>query len=756
MSSEVGSGHISIFPVMTGFKSKVSKEVSATAKASGSAFSKGFAGVGQQTGTSLGAAFKRGFSKASQGTADAALSPFKKDVAKATADLSKARNKMADDAGKVRVAEMRLADAIARSGEGSTAAVAAEEKLASARRKLAVDTAQYKAATDSLSSAQSELSKAQSALQVKSGTLGSAVQKTGEMCRSAMDKVKGAATSAFNALPQSVQGGLTKMGGMVKSATSALGPHLSNIASKLGGAMSSAMGMIATGAGNMAKAAVTAFTAVTGMSLGAYANYEQLVGGVDTLFKESSGKVQQYASQAYKTSGLSANAYMEQVTGFSASLLQSLGGDTAKAADYADMAVRDMSDNANKMGTDMTLIQNAYQGFAKQNYTMLDNLKLGYGGTKEEMERLIADANRVKAANGEMADLSIDSFADVSEAIHIIQTDMGITGTTAQEAQSTISGSVGMMKAAWTNWLTEMGKGNADMGALTTQMVDTVATAAGNILPRLGTIAGNLFTTLTTSATNWLNTDLPARLNQFQAWVSANLPTMLQRGMDMLGSVAQGIINNMPQITQSAVTLIGTAAGAIISRLPQMVSGGLQMLAGVAQGFANAVPQLIGQIPDIVSRVWNGFTSQDWPGIGLNIITGIGRGIVSAAGGLVDIAVNAAKDALNAVKGWLGIKSPSRKFRDQVGKMIPAGAAMGIERGKPRLLASAKRMAQDTVSAAKVSFGDMGAPNYRTDAASGGYGGMQQTINFYGKVETPDEVTRALRVQQRHGLAATA
>ena len=227
-------------------------------------------------------------------------------------------------------------------------------------------------------------------------------------------------------------------------------------------------------------------------ALDAYADWEQLTGGVDTLFKDASQTVQKYAAGAYKTAGVSANQYMSQVTSFSASLIQSLGGDTAKAAEMGNMAIVDMADNANKMGSSLTDIQNAYQGFAKQNYTMLDNLKLGYGGTKSEMERLIADANRVKAANGEMADLSIESFADVVEAIHTVQTEMGITGTTALEAAETIEGSVASMKAAWSNWLAELGKDDADISGMTKALADSVVTSIENIAPRVKQIFESL------------------------------------------------------------------------------------------------------------------------------------------------------------------------------------------------------------------------------------------------------------------------
>ena len=226
-------------------------------------------------------------------------------------------------------------------------------------------------------------------------------------------------------------------------------------------------------------------------SIQAYADYEQLVGGVETLFKDSSGMVQAYAKNAYKTAGLSANAYMETVTSFSASLLQSLGGDTEKAAKYADMAITDMSDNANKMGTSMESIQYAYQGFAKQNYTMLDNLKLGYGGTKSEMERLLADAEKLTGIKYDISNLS-----DVYEAIHVIQTELGITGTTAQEASTTIQGSFNMMKAAWDNLLVALADPSADFSAIFGEMVDSASTLLANAIPILGNLLGEMIVKL--------------------------------------------------------------------------------------------------------------------------------------------------------------------------------------------------------------------------------------------------------------------
>lgn len=255
--------------------------------------------------------------------------------------------------------------------------------------------------------------------------------------------------------------------------------------SRIGSAAGKVGSVMVKGLAAGTAAAGAALVALTKNAVSYYSDYEQLVGGVETLFKDSGETVMKYAADAYKTAGLSANEYMDTVTSFSASLLQSLGQDTALAADVAHVAITDMADNANKMGTNMTLIQNAYQGFAKQNYTMLDNLKLGYGGTQAEMKRLLQDAQRIKKEQGENVKYSIDSFADIVEAIHVVQEEMGITGTTAEEASETIQGSIGMMKAAWKNFLTGMADSNQDFNALTTNLVNSVITVANNIVPRL-------------------------------------------------------------------------------------------------------------------------------------------------------------------------------------------------------------------------------------------------------------------------------
>lgn len=246
-------------------------------------------------------------------------------------------------------------------------------------------------------------------------------------------------------------------------------------------------------AGVAAAAAVGTATAAIGKTaLDAYSKYEQLVGGIDTLFKSSSAKMQQYAANAYQTAGVSANRYMEISTSFAAALISSLGGNTEAAAEMANTAITDMSDNANKMGTSLETVQEAYMSLSRGNYEMLDSLKLGYGGTKAELERLLSDAEEFSAAQGRVRDFSVDSYSDIVEAIHVVQDEMGITGTTAEEAATTIEGSVNKAKASWENWLAGLGNENADMGVLTDQLVGSVATAGENIIPRVGQIMGTL------------------------------------------------------------------------------------------------------------------------------------------------------------------------------------------------------------------------------------------------------------------------
>ena len=289
---------------------------------------------------------------------------------------------------------------------------------------------------------------------------------------------------------------------------------------------------IGTAVGAVAAAAGAAAVKLGKEVVSAYADYEQLVGGVDTLFKDNSKELQSYAANAYKTAGLSANEYMETVTSFSASLIQSLGGDTEKAVKYADMAITDMSDNANKMGTDMSMIQSAYQGFAKQNYTMLDNLKLGYGGTKSEMERLLADAEAISGIH-----YNLESYADVVDAIHVIQTSMDITGTTAKEAEHTISGSVNALQAAGKNLLVGFGNADADMEQLCGNMAEALKNVITNITPVIENIVKAL----------------PTATKALLEAIAELLPTLLDTVTQLFSQLLTTILELLLQLIPAAV-----------------------------------------------------------------------------------------------------------------------------------------------------------------------------------------------------------
>ena len=374
---------------------------------------------------------------------------------------------------------------------------------------------------------------------------------------------------------------------------------LKDLGGKLGNGLKTAA-KIGTAAVATAAAGITALTTAAVKN---YAEYEQLIGGVETLFKESSDQVQEYANRAYQTAGLSANQYMETVTSFSASLLQSLDGDTRKAADYADRAIIDMADNANKMGTDIGMIQNAYQGFAKQNYTMLDNLKLGYGGTKTEMERLIKDANRVKKANGQMADLSIDSFADVTEAIHIMQEEMGISGTTSKEASSTISGSISSMKSAWTNLLTGLADGNADVGELVNNLVTTIVGDGseenlgvfGNIMPAVQTAL--------TGASTLISELLPQIVQTIPTIITENLPILAEAAVSIIQSLVDGISGNQEMLFEPVFGVITFLAESFITMLPQIVQLGFDLVVSLASGISENMNELVATVFDLVQYI---------------------------------------------------------------------------------------------------------------------------------------------------------
>ena len=359
---------------------------------------------------------------------------------------------------------------------------------------------------------------------------------------------------------------------------------------------SGAISTIATGVRSFAKAGAVAVgavsTAIGGMAakaVSAYADYEQLSGGVEKLFgKDTAKTMMRYAQDAYKSAGMSANQFMEQSTSFAASLIQSYQGDTMQAAEQANKAMVAISDNFNTFGGDIQAVQSAYQGFAKQNYTMLDNLKLGYGGTKSEMERLIKDANEYAKANGMAADLSIESFGDIVEAIDLVQQKQGIAGTTAKEAATTISGSIGMMKAAWQNLLVAFADKNANLGQYFSKLTDSAKTAFNNILP-----------------------------------------------------VAKQAIKGIGQIIADIVPTIGSMLPELVNDvLPDLIKAGTSLLSSIIAGIAQGLPMLIEAIPDILGAIWDGLVA-GWPAMkeaGLKLLEMVGNGIQAAGEFVVDAA----------------------------------------------------------------------------------------------------------------------
>lgn len=677
--SQVGSAHVAIFPTMSGFRSAVNKEVTATGKAATSTLSAAFKGAGQKSGAQLGRELKAAFKSSSTSMADQVLSTFRKDVASAQSAVTSARRKMEDDAGRLRVAEERLQEV--RGNEKSTASqvAAAEERVASAQRRCEASSASYNAATERLTAAQESLRRAQEEVakasskssNVFSRLAGRVTSSVGSALSGLSSKVTSAGRSAFSKLPSVVQSGVSRaFSGVGKVASGALGglrsaassvcdgvkKSFSDMASGVGSAMSAMAKATAVGAAALG----AAFVATGKQALDSYASWEQLVGGVDTLFGDASAQVQQYAANAYRTAGMSANAYMETVTGFSASLLQGLGGDTARAAEVADMAVTDMSDNANKMGTSIDSIRDAYQGFAKDNYDMLDNLKLGYGGTASEMARLINDSGVL----GDSMQVTAENVKDVPfdkmiEAIHQVQTEMGITGTTSKEASSTIEGSVSSARAAWENWLVSLGRGSAEAQEATTQLVDAVAVAAANIVPRVGVIAQTLLATVYQGASEFITTQLPTLMAQALAFVTSQLPVMVQTGLTMLTGLLTGIVNNLPLILNVAIQLVLTMANGIatqlptlvplavqavltlvtgiVNNLPQIIQTGITMLTSLAQGVVNAIPTLVSQAPTIIGNLVAGIVS-NLPQIinaGIDILQSLASGLVQAVPNLI-------------------------------------------------------------------------------------------------------------------------
>jgi len=432
---------------------------------------------------------------------------------------------------------------------------------------------------------------------------------------------------------------------------------------KLGSIAKTGLKTVAVATGAVA----SAFAGIVTASVNARGEIEQSLGGVETLFKDSADKVIKNANNAFKTAGMSANEYMQNVTSFSASLLQSVAGDTNKAADIADMAMTDMSDNANKMGTSMESITDAYQGFAKQNYTMLDNLKLGYGGTKTEMERLLADAQKITGIK-----YDINNLSDVYEAIHVIQGELGITGTTAKEASETLQGSFSAMKASWNNFLS----GAGDLS----QVVDTATDVVKNVvrivneaipdivssiskslpellelggeilqqliqgiityLPELMNSAGQILSSLAQGIIQTLPQLLPVVLQIIQTLITNltnSLPQIIQVGFQVILQLATGIAQMLPTLIPEAVNCIVTLVEGLLDNIDQLIDAGIQLIIGLAEGLINALPTLIEKIPVIIEKLINAIVN-NLPKIiqmGITLIVKLAEGLIKAIPQLV-------------------------------------------------------------------------------------------------------------------------
>ena len=602
-----------------------------------------------------------------------------------------------------------------------------------------------------------------------------------------------------------------------------------------------------TGLKNLAGAAKE-FTA---SAVSAYGDVEQLRGGIETLFGDSAQKVLEDADAAFKTAGMNAADYMETSIQSAASLINSLGGDQAKAAELMNMSITDMADNVNKMGTSMEAVQNAYRGFSRGNFTMLDNLALGFAGTKEGMQDLL---NKAEEISGIKYDIS--SYADMVEAIHVVQTEMGITGTTSREAAETIQGSVGAMKSAWDNLVAGIADPNADIGTLIENLVGTSTTALNNIVPAVGRTLSSIgavfgkmapqvlakipevFSSVAPSLseaaiamvgsiTKGFSDNAPAfveagfeMIHNLSEGLVEGIPAFLENvlpmvedfsetlregagnlvdvGIDFILNLAQGIMDSLPTLLAQLPQIVINIAGVINDNAPKLLVGGVKLIWTLITGILSAVPALLENFPqifqailavwtalnwldlgkqavtfikngvqalansvpntikdigskaiewfkgidwatagtqaiefiktailrvatsvpqtvlDIARMAWDWFGSVDWYSLGSNIIKGIVNGLRDGVGWIKDAARQAAQNALDAAKDFLGIKSPSRLFKNEVGAMIPRGLALGIEDNTDEAVKSSTDLAKRVFA----PFEDLSVPTMEIPTAT--------------------------------------
>lgn len=558
--------------------------------------------------------------------------------------------------------------------------------------------------------------------------------------------------------------------GIKGSITSALGGEASSAGSQLGSILS-------TGIKGAVVAGVAGLGAIIGGALTEGGALQQSLGGVETLFKDSAGQVIAAANEAYRTAGVSANSYMEQVTSFSATLLQGLGGDTAAAASYADKAIVQMSDNANKMGTSMESIQYAYQGFAKDNYTMLDNLKLGYGGTQAEMARLINDSGVLGDSIEVTAETVKDvPFSSIIDAIQVIQDNLGITGTTAKEAATTLTGSFASVKAAISNVLAGLALGQ-DLGPALNALSSTLSTfLSGNLIPALynilsalpgalvtfistlgpqlaaglSTIVPQMMTTgaqmlqslsagLAQGIPNFLAQALPMLL-QFTENLRANFSNIVDAGIDLLLNFVQGIANGLPTLIEYIPTIISNIAGLINDNAPKILQAGIQIIVTLVKGLINAIPTIIANIPQIIGAIVDTITAFNWINLGATVIKTLGNGLLSMANGLKGFMESTLSGAIDYLKSL-----PKQAL--QWGKDMLDGFIQGIVGSVGGVINAVKDVGSAIASYLHFSRPDVGPlRNYETwmpDMLTG----MAQSIraNLYRITDAMDLVGGSMR-----------
>ena len=513
---------------------------------------------------------------------------------------------------------------------------------------------------------------------------------------------------------KSVIGSVKNMNESMKDATNSA----SKMSSVMKGIGSSAI-KVGKGLAVAGAAAATAVTALVSKSVGAFADYEQLTGGVETLFGAGGRSVEEYAqsvgksvsdiqgkydslmsaqnvvlenaNKAYMTAGMSANEYMDTVTGFSASLISSLGGDTNKAADYANSALVDMSDNANKMGTDMESIKNAYQGFAKQNYTMLDNLKLGYGGTQEEMKRLLSDAEKLTGQR-----YNISSFADITQAIHAIQTQMDITGTTAKEASTTISGSWGSLKAAFQNVLVGLTTGEDMFDQSLDALINTAVTFGQNIIPAIkGALSGVGY--LIEGLAPVIGETIPPLINDLA-------PTLANSAVSLISSLVNGLTQNATQFSECLSNMIIVAVAGISTVVPQLLDAASKIVSNLMQGLTNSMPQIVNGAVTLIEGLVDGLVDN----VPL-LVMGAVQLVASLANGLIANLPRIIDAGVNLITG---IVSASYSMMPQIiqnGMQLVVNLAVGLVRAIPQLIAALPRITGAIVKGFKsVNWFDLG------------------------------------------------